>query len=170
MPIIVANRCAATIATIPMAMAQHPDACLVWIDAHGDYNTPEITPTGYLGGMVISSLCGEWESGFGAGLTPDRVILVGMRDLDPREEALLMERGVTLIKSKPSPAGRAMVDLEAVQKAVAGRKVWLHVDCDVMDPTLFPAEYQVPHGLSPAALRTILRAVHALAPKSSVLS
>ena len=159
LPVIVANRCAATIATIPVAMAQHPDACLVWIDAHGDYNTPDITETGYLGGMVISSLCGEWESGFGAGLTSDRVILVGMRDLDPAEEALLVARGVTIIKSHRSDQGRNVIDTERVAKAVNGKKVWLHVDCDVMDPELFPAEYKIPNGLTPADLRTTLRTV-----------
>lgn len=159
LPVIAANRCAATIATIPVAMAQHPDACLVWIDAHGDYNTPDITETGYLGGMVISSLCGEWESGFGAGLTPDRVILVGMRDLDPAEEALLVRRGVTIIKSTRSAEGRFAIDTERLTNAVAGREVWLHVDCDVMDPALFPAEYKIPDGLTPADLRATLRAV-----------
>jgi arginase family enzyme len=40
-----------------------PDAKIVWFDAHGDFNTPETTPTGYLGGMVLSALCGLWESG-----------------------------------------------------------------------------------------------------------
>jgi arginase len=48
-------------------------------DAHADYNTPASTPTGYLGGMVIAALCGLWDSGYGAGLAPDRTILVGAR-------------------------------------------------------------------------------------------
>ena len=158
-PLIVANRCAATIATIPVAASAHPDACLVWIDAHGDYNTPEITQTGYLGGMVISALCGEWESGFGAGLSPDRVVMVGMRDLDPAEEALLVSRGITLFKPSTDATGATTIDFDAVTEAVDGRKVWLHVDCDVMEPTQFPAEYVVPNGMAPATLRALLRRI-----------
>jgi arginase family protein len=96
----IANRCGASLATI-MAMLRHrPDAKIVWFDAHGDFNTPETTPTGYLGGMVLSALCGLWDSGLDAGLSPDRVILAGTRDVDPGESRLIAAHGVRVIAAK----------------------------------------------------------------------
>ena len=70
---------------------EHPDLALVWIDAHGDLNTPETTPSGFLGGMPFAVLLG-WchdELRAAAGLEPalaaERAALVGARDLDPGE-------------------------------------------------------------------------------------
>jgi arginase len=52
MPFIFANRCGVSLATIAATLRHRPDAKIVWCDAHGDFNTPAMTPTGYLGGMV----------------------------------------------------------------------------------------------------------------------
>lgn len=98
--LVILNRCAVSLATLPPLLARHPTAVLVWLDAHGDYNTPLTTATGYLGGMVVSGLCGLWQSGFGAGLTPDRVILVGTRDLDPPEAELIERDRVAIVRGK----------------------------------------------------------------------
>lgn len=98
MPFAFLNRCGTSLATIPPVIAAYPDAVLVWVDAHGDYNTPATTPTGYLGGMVISALRGLWESGHGSGLAPDCAVLVGTRDLDPAEEALLRRDRIAIVK------------------------------------------------------------------------
>jgi len=148
----VLNRCAVSIATLPPLIARHPTAVLVWVDAHGDYNTPQTTSTGYLGGMVVSALCGLWQSGFGAGLTPDRVILAGTRDLDPPEAALLERDRVAVVR------GRHLdLDVERIVGVVAGRPAIIHLDLDVHDPAFFPTEYSVPDGLHPAAVRRLIR-------------
>ncbi|MGO9005354.1 MAG: arginase family protein [Beijerinckiaceae bacterium] len=153
-PLIFANRCGASLATIAAALRHRPDAKVVWFDAHGDFNTPDSSPTGYLGGMVLTALCGLWASGFGAGLTPDRIVLAGQRDLDPQESLLIAKHGVTLVAA---PHGR--LDQARLIEAVDGAPIWLHIDTDVIDPLCLPAEYRVRGGLHPNALRAALAAL-----------
>jgi arginase family enzyme len=150
-PLIFANRCGASLATIAAGLRHRPDAKVVWFDAHGDFNTPASTPTGYLGGMVLTALCGLWDSGLGAGLTPDRIVLVGQRDLDPEETLLIAKHGVQIIAA---PDGR--LDHARVIEAVDGAPIWLHIDTDVVDPFYLPAEYSVRCGLHPDDVRQAL--------------
>ncbi len=152
LPFIFANRCGVSLATIAAMLCHRPDARIVWCDAHGDFNTPATTPTGYLGGMVLAALCGLWDSGFGAGLSPDRIVLAGARDLDPGESELIAAHGVRVIAAKDG-----MIDTDRVIEAVDGAPIWLHIDTDVIDPLYLPAEYRVEGGLRPAALRALLR-------------
>ena len=152
LPFIFANRCGVSLATIAAMLLHRPDAKIVWCDAHGDFNTPATTPTGYLGGMVLSALCGLWDSGFGAGLSPDRIVLAGARDLDPGESELIAAHGVRVIAAK-----NGLIDTGRVIEALDGAPVWLHIDTDVVDPLYLPAEYRVEGGLHPAALRALLR-------------
>jgi arginase/N-omega-hydroxy-L-arginine amidinohydrolase len=81
--VMAANTCAASLATLPVVAREHPDVVVLWIDAHGDFNTPDTTGSGYLGGMALSGPCGLWDSGHGAGINPQQAILVGARDIDP---------------------------------------------------------------------------------------
>jgi arginase family enzyme len=152
LPFIFANRCGVSLATIATMLRHRPDARIVWCDAHGDFNTPATTPTGYLGGMVLSALCGLWDSGFGAGLSPDRIVLAGARDLDPGERELIAAHGVRVIAAKDG-----IIDTDRVIEALDGAPVWLHIDTDVVDPLYLPAEYRVEGGLHPEALRALLR-------------
>lgn len=152
LPFIFANRCGASLATIAAMLRHRPDAKVVWCDAHGDFNTQETTPTGYLGGMVLSALCGLWDSGFGAGLSPGRLILVGTRDLDAGESKLIAEYGVTVVAAKDGK-----IELDRVIEAARGAPIWLHIDTDAVDPLYLPAEYRVAGGLHPEALRAVLQ-------------
>jgi arginase len=152
LPLIFANRCGASLATIAAMLRHRPDAKIVWCDAHGDFNTPETTPTGYLGGMVLSALCGLWDSGFGAGLSPDRIILVGTRDLDAGESELIAAHGVRVIAAE-----NGTIEPERVISAAGGAPLWIHIDTDVVDPLYLPAEYEVTGGLRPVTLRALLQ-------------
>src|SRR3977135_2707222 len=104
------------------------------------------------GGMVLSALCGLWDSGFGAGLSPDRIVLVGARDLDPGERELIAAHGVRVIAAKDG-----IIDTGRVIEALDGAPFWLHIDTDVVDPLYLPAEYRVEGGLHPAALHALVR-------------
>ena len=139
------GRCATSLATLPVVARLRPDAQVVWFDAHGDCNTPDTTTSGYLGGLVLTGAAGWWDTGLGAGLPLDRVVLVGARDLDPAEQALI-DRGVL----RHVPAGPLVA--ERLQATLGHGPVYVHVDCDVLDPGLVPTEYQVPGGLSFADL------------------
>jgi arginase/N-omega-hydroxy-L-arginine amidinohydrolase len=150
-PLIFANRCGASLATIAAALRYRPETKVVWCDAHADFNSPQSTSTGYLGGMVLTALCGLWESGLGAGLRPEQIVLVGQRSIDREEQALIDLHGVKIIKARDGT-----IDPTELVEAVGGAPVWFHIDTDVIDPLYLPAEYQVDLGLHPMAVRAML--------------
>jgi len=140
------GRCAAGLATIPVVARHHPHACIVWFDAHGESNLPSSNAVPYLGGMVITGAAGHWDSGLGSGLSMSNVVLVGARDLDPHERQLIASGVLNVV----APGPRLVERLSA---AVGNREVYVHLDCDVLEPGLVPIEYQVPGGLSFEDLR-----------------
>ena len=139
------GRCAAGLATIPVVARHHPNACIVWFDAHGDSNLPSSNAVPYLGGMVITGAAGHWDSGLGSGLSMSNVVLVGARDLDPHEKQLIASGVLNVV----APGPRLVERLSA---AVGNREVYVHLDCDVLEPGLVPIEYEVPGGLTLAEL------------------
>ncbi|KAA0097684.1 arginase family protein [Mycolicibacterium sp. P1-18] len=138
-PILAASRCAASLATLPNVAALRPDAVVVWFDAHADLNTPAGSTTGYLGGLVLSAAVGWWESGLGSGLAPDHIVLGASRDLDPPEQALVDDGTIKLA------AGPHLMDL--LDRYVGDAPVYVHLDCDVLEPDTVPTDYRVPGGL-----------------------
>ena len=140
------SRCAVSLATLPAVARHRPDACIVWFDAHGDLNTPEASTSGFLGGLAISGPAGLWDSGLGAGLSLDQLVLVGQRDLDPFEQDLIDRRGIPLVEARGDLAAE-------LRKAIAGRPVYVHLDCDVLNPGVVPTDYACEGGLSLADLR-----------------
>lgn len=139
-PITALSRCAVALATLPVVAAHHPDAVVVWFDAHADLHTPRTTTTGYLGGLALSGPLGLWDSGLGAGLAMHQAVLVGARDIDPPEQALIDATDITLVAP-----GRGLA--RRLEQVVAGRPVYVHVDCDVLEPGTVPTDYIVPDGL-----------------------
>ena len=121
---------------------------MLWLDAHADFNSPETTPSGFLGGMCLAGACGVWDSGLGDDLDPARVVMCGVRDVDPGERVLLETKGVGLVDSPSQLAG-----------LLEGRPVFVHLDLDVLDPAVLPATFPAPGGLSDGGLRTLLAEV-----------
>jgi arginase len=134
-------RCAAALATLPAVAQARPDACVVWFDAHADSNVPEHSTSGYLGGLVLTGATGLWHTGLGSGLSLSQVVLVGSRDLDPFERALVDNGALALVTPGLGLASR-------LRAAIRSRPCYVHVDCDVLDVGLVPTEYQVPGGLT----------------------
>ncbi len=90
----------------PRCCATCPTRRVLWLDAHGDFNTPDTTPSGFLGGMCLAAACGEWDAGFdGPRVDPAQVVMCGVRDLDGGERVLLETRGVGVVE-RPVGAGR----------------------------------------------------------------
>jgi arginase len=145
-PISATSRCAVSLSTLPVVAKYRPDACVVWFDAHADLNTPPSTTSGYLGGLALSGPAGLWETGLGSGLALDKIVLVGQRDLDPFEVGLIASNAVCHL-----PPGD---DLPArLRHAIAGRPVYVHLDCDVLEPGIVPTDYVHPDGLTLDDLR-----------------
>ena len=148
LPILLAGECSVSVTTLPVAVRHHPDVRVLWLDAHGDFNTPATTASGYLGGMCLAGACGLWDTGFGAGLDPARVIMHGVRDLDAAERVALDRCGVYRLEQ---PA------------QVVGMTLYVHIDLDVLDPSVLPASFPAPGGLTPEALNGLLTDVMAAA-------
>ncbi len=144
--IVAMGRCAAGLATIPVIAERHPDACVVWFDAHADSNLPTSSAVPYLGGMVLTGAAGHWQSGLGAGLSLSNVVLVGARDLDPHEKELIAGGQLKIVEVGPQLP-------ERLSAAVGARDVYVHLDCDVLEPGIVPIEYQVTGGLTLETLR-----------------
>ncbi len=142
-PILLAGECSVAVATLPLVVRRRPDARVLWLDAHGDFNTPATTSSGYLGGMCLAGACGLWDTGFGAGLEPARVIMHGVRELDGGERVGLDLSGVHRIEDPGQ--------LESLE-------LFVHLDLDVLDPEFLPASFPAPGGLTPAGLRSFLAA------------
>lgn len=143
-PVLLAADCTICLATLPALARREPDARVVWLDAHGDFNTPATTGSGYLGGMCLAAACGRWDSGFGADLDPRRVVMSDGRDLDAAEREELARAGVRVVPPRE------------VADAVRGERVFLHLDFDVLDPSVVPAGVPAPGGLSADELRDVL--------------
>ena len=153
-PLLATSSCAASLATLPVAVGHIPELKILWVDAHGDFNTPDTTVTGYLGGMTLAGACGVWESGYGAGVDPKRILIAGVRDIDPPESRLLERAGVHLLSPSLSTPS-------VIAAFIGDAPVWIHIDWDGLEPGHVPTPYPVDDGLLPAQLRAILQAIPA---------
>ena len=145
-PVLLAADCSVSATTVPAALRHSPDARVLWLDAHGDYNTPHTSGSGYLGGMCLAAATGEWDAGLGDTVPPERVVLAGIRDLDPGERELLEKSAATVIGASP------VETLVAAKNALDGAPIFVHLDLDVIDPEHFPAAVPAPNGLHPDKL------------------
>ena len=138
LPVLTASDCSICIATLPEVVVREPDVHVAWIDAHGDFNTPATTPSGFLGGMCRAAACGRWEAdGWPGTVDPARVHILGVRDLDPGEEREVAAAGV----------GAEIPD---------GVPLYVHLDTDVLDPSVMAAQFAVPDGWDERRLRAQL--------------
>ena len=146
-PILLAPECSIAVSTLPVVARRHPQARVLWLDAHADFHTPQTTVSGYLGGMCLAGACGLWDTGFGAGIDPPQVIMHGVREIEGPERVALDLGGVHRIDD---PA------------QLEGLDVFVHVDLDVLDPTTHPARFPVDGGLLPTELRAFLAAASSI--------
>jgi arginase len=151
-PLVVAGVCSSALGTLA-GLGSPPDLGVVWFDAHGDFNTPETTPTGFFDGMPLAMLTGSgWEALRARvdGLRPieeANVVLVGARDLDAAEEERLERSAVRIVR----PGEPIEPALDALDARV--RDVYVHVDLDVLDPSQGQANrYRAEGGLTADAV------------------
>jgi arginase len=152
-PLVLGGGCSSCLGVLA---ALPPDTGVIWFDAHGDFNTPETTPSGFFDGMPLAVATGHayqelWHDIAARPPVDDnQVLLAGVRDLDPGEEETLRAAAIPAISSQALQEGGAAVllpHLQALRRHAGG--VYLHFDIDVLDPSLAPAvDFRTPGGLS----------------------
>lgn len=167
-PLLLSGNCGAALGAI--GGLGGPGLGLVWLDGHGDFNTPETSVTGFLDGMALAAATGRCWRGLLAsirGFHPiedDAVVHVGGRDFEEEEIGLLHESRVAVVDAgRIRRQGLEAVLLPALD-ALAGRRrrVYVHVDLDVLDPATMPANHLASAGgLSLDEARRALRAIAA---------
>ncbi len=150
-PVSIAGDCCTALGVLAGLVRSGIDPHLIWFDAHGDFNTWETSPSGFLGGMPLAMLAGLGEQtgleilGI-APLAQENIILTDARDLDPGEMELLATSRITHLDNP----------LALLNKTLPGGPLWIHFDTDVIDPEYVPAQnYQAPGGITPDELGRI---------------
>ena len=138
---------------------------IVWMDAHGDFNTPETTPSGFMGGMPLAIACGrgprlpeDIESARPL-LDEERVVHVGARALDPGEDEALRSRAKVFDARDVKKMGAKEVARQAA-KLLDKSCDWIiaHLDVDVLDPSIMPGvNFPESHGLTDSNVLEIFR-------------
>lgn len=174
-PLVLAGNCMSSVGTVS-GLTDIERLGVVWFDAHGDLNTPETSPQGFLDGMSAAVLTGRCWQGPAAmvpgyrHLPDDHLLHVGARDLDPAE-AELLDRG-TIPRVQGSSFAAQGADALAEPLAALARKVdavYLHLDLDVHDVEVARfSPYAAPDGPSPEQVRDAVAAVAAQVPIAAV--
>jgi arginase len=131
---------------------------VLWIDAHADFNTAETTPSGNIHGMPLAALCGFgdsrlvqlWEQPAPV-IDPQRVAVIGARDLDLGEERNLLEAEVMVMSMEQVDRLGIVKSMEKALKRISHNAdgIYLSLDMDAMDPRHAPGVgTPVPGGLT----------------------
>ena len=162
-PVVLSGSCFASVGIV--AGLDEPSPGVVWFDAHGDFNTPETTESGYFDGMGLAVLTGSAWQGMlatveGAKPLPETAaVLAGARDFDDAEIPRLEESAIAHLHP-----GR-LDSAEPLLAAVAGMAptptgIYVHVDLDVLDTDEARVNiYSAPDGLSAADLEGLVDAL-----------
>lgn len=153
LPVSIAGDCCATLGVMAGLQRAGVEPILIWFDAHGDFNTWETTPSGFLGGMPLAMLAGLGEQTMVQALglrplAPEHIVLTDGRDLDPGERELIAGCGLVHL---PDP--RSLLEYP-----LAARPLYIHFDTDIINPLDAPAmSYLATGGPRAAALTPIFR-------------
>ncbi len=151
-PVSIAGDCCTAIGMIAGLQSAGVDPSLIWFDAHGDFNTWETTPSGFLGGMPLAMLVGKGDRTLVEALNiqplaENRVWLTDGRDLDPEERVLIEAAQI-----------HHLPEVEALaESALPDTPVYVHIDTDVINPDDAPAmNYPAAGGPSIRELHTVM--------------
>ncbi|KAG0147502.1 hypothetical protein CROQUDRAFT_715043 [Cronartium quercuum f. sp. fusiforme G11] len=138
------------IGTVSGTLETYPEACLIWIDAHADINTPQSTTSGNLHGCPLSFMLSSIHAGkdlepftwIKPCLDPARLVYIGLRDVDEGERKILKEHKIRCFSMHDVDRhgiGKVMeMALEAVNSGLK-RPIHLSFDVDALDPTVAPS-------------------------------
>lgn len=123
------------------AAAEKGPVGLIWIDAHGDYNTPETSPSGNIHGMPAAALAGDGAPDLvdvgrpGRKVHPSQIVQIGIRDLDPPERRRLLDSGVNVFTMRHvDEMGVAAIARQAMDRLRHLSRIHVSLDMDSLDP------------------------------------
>jgi arginase len=142
-PLVLGGCCCAHVGAVRGLAGRGGRLAVVWLDAHGDLNTPETSPSGNLWGMPFRMLLDDGV------IASEDVALVGARNLDPPEQSYLKETGID----------------DSLERALAGvDAVYIALDLDVLDPSVVDVLVPEPDGPSVERIAAILQETVSRAP------
>ena len=137
------------IGSIGGALLARPELGVIWVDAHGDFNTPETSPSGNIHGMPLAFLSGlmvpyklpsfDWLKNH---LKPEQLVLIGIRSIDPEERKLMKDWGAsvfTMTEIDRFGIGGVMEQAKAILFKNGDRPLHLSYDIDAVDPHFAPS-------------------------------
>jgi arginase len=137
-PVVLGGCCCSHVGAIEALSAGEECLAVVWLDAHGDLNTPRSSPSGNTWGMPLRMVIDD------RAVLPRNVALVGARNLDPPEVAFIEEAGIQTGDG-------------AVERALEGADaVYVAIDCDAFEPGELAVFMPEPDGLRLGEVETVL--------------
>ena len=170
-PLVLGGNCNTAIGTLSGLTPSR--RAVFWFDAHGDLNTPDTTPSGFLDGQGLATALGHgWKQlvatvpGFQPALPAD-TFLLGARDLDPPEQALIERSGIKAVATSEIPSRLSALLAKAHLDDALG---YVHLDPDVLDPDRVGQGnwIRVPGGLTAAQVTGAVAAIRARVPLGAV--
>ena len=145
-PLILGGCCCSHVGAVEGLAARHGRVAVVWVDAHGDLNTPESSPSGNEWGMPLRMLL---DSG---AVEAEDVLLLGTRNLDPPEREFIASTG---LRTEPDQLGAALEGTEGLYVAL---------DADVLEPNGISSFMPEPGGFSLEETEELFRRIARQAP------
>jgi arginase len=144
-PIVLGGDHSIALGTLGGMASVHGAGGILWLDAHGDLNTPQTSPSGNVHGMPLAAVLGRSPEAFASrawplpAADPERVVLVGVRSLDEGERAYVRESGIGVhTMSELDRRGIEPVVREALERLSDAPFVHVSLDMDVVDPDVAP--------------------------------
>ena len=146
---------------------QGKDLRVLWLDAHSDFNTSEVTPSGNIHGMPVACLCGMGPEalttlgGTVPAITPAQVRQIGIRSVDPGEKQLVKEHGLDIYDMRYiDEVGMRRAMEEALEGVDADTHLHVSFDVDMLDPSIAPGTgTRVPGGVNYREAQLIMEMV-----------
>ena len=143
-PLVLGGDHSIAMGTVAGLLDARDDVGVLWIDAHGDINTPATSPSGNVHGMPVAALLGQGGLGARLGwdvrrIRPERVVLFGTRTLDPGEQRLIRELGIRMFTmTEIDQVGVKAAVGEAIERLRGPGGIHVSLDMDAVDPLEAP--------------------------------
>lgn len=155
------------LATVQSSLLHDNNLKLIWIDAHGDINTPASSLTGNFHGMPLAGLLNLFRTPLsGPFIRPENILMIGLRDLDPFEEKVIKDLNITVItgnevaNSEDLTISKIKAWLQKPQNNKQKSKVHISFDIDSLDPKYAPATgLHVSNGLTLSFANRLVREI-----------